>query len=81
MQIYVEFDFIYPCRSDDEMQMEGHEYFSRQRGMIQKEGFRITAVISSGMDALTGPCLGKRIFKLPNPIYYQFDYHIEIAPM
>lgn len=66
-------------RSDDEMQMDTHEYFSRQRGVIQKEGFRITAVISGHMDALTGPSLGKRIFKLPNPMYYKFDDHIESA--
>ena len=61
------------------MQMNTHEYFSRQRGVIQKEGFRITAVISGHMDALTGPSLGKRIFKLPNPMYYKFDDHIESA--
>ncbi|CAK9173600.1 unnamed protein product [Ilex paraguariensis] len=64
-------------RSDDEMPMDSCEYFTRRRGVMQSEGFHITAVISSQMDALTGPYLGKRIFKFPNPIYYNTGHPME----
>ncbi|GAB4831870.1 hypothetical protein Ancab_005885 [Ancistrocladus abbreviatus] len=56
-------------RSDDEMSMNNYEYFSRRRAMLEKEGFHIIGIISSHMDALTGPNVGKRVFKLPNPIF------------
>ncbi|XP_042512414.1 uncharacterized protein At2g39920 [Macadamia integrifolia] len=58
-------------RSDSEMQMASWEYFSRKREHLQNQSFRIRSVISSQLDALTGPCLGKRNFKLANPIYYR----------
>ncbi|KAJ4977956.1 hypothetical protein NE237_008736 [Protea cynaroides] len=64
-------------RSDDELQLKSWEYFSRRRANLQKQGFRITSVISSQLDALTGPCLGKRNFKLANPIYYRIKESIE----
>ncbi|XP_042482098.1 uncharacterized protein At2g39920-like [Macadamia integrifolia] len=64
-------------RSDDEMQMENWEYFSRRREHLQNQGFRITSVISSQLDALTGPCLGKRNFKLANPIFYRLKEQTE----
>eukprot|EP00257_Ricinus_communis_P022012 XP_015581624.1 uncharacterized protein At2g39920 [Ricinus communis] len=58
-------------RLDDEMGMDSHKYFLKRRMMIQREGFRITGIISSQMDALIGPSLpGQHIFKFPNPIYY-----------
>ncbi|KAL3838384.1 hypothetical protein ACJIZ3_022975 [Penstemon smallii] len=56
-------------RRDNEMQMHFEEFLSRQRTTLQRNGFRIMAVISSQMDALKGPCLGKRVFKLPNRIF------------
>ncbi|KAI3458600.1 hypothetical protein Pfo_015263 [Paulownia fortunei] len=65
-------------RMDNEMKMDYQEFLSRQRIMLQREGFRIKAVISSQMDALRGPCLGDRIFKLPNPIFrYGMEDHDE----
>ncbi|KAA8534115.1 hypothetical protein F0562_031692 [Nyssa sinensis] len=64
-------------RLDDEMQMDSREYFSRRRTEMQNAGFRIRSVVSSQMDALSGPCLGKRIFKLPNPFYYNIEDYIE----
>ncbi|XP_059666369.1 uncharacterized protein At2g39920 [Cornus florida] len=64
-------------RVDDEMQMDTFEYFSRRRTELQKEGFRVMTVFSSQMDALTGPCLGKRVFKIPNPIYYNVEHRVE----
>ncbi|CAL5363755.1 unnamed protein product [Camellia sinensis] len=48
-------------RLEDEMQMDSREYFSRLRNSLQKQSCRITAVISSQMDALTGPYSGNRI--------------------
>lgn len=57
--------------------MDMCEYFYTRRGVMQRDGFRITGVISSHMDALTGPYLGKRIFKLPNAMYASFDNQIE----
>ncbi|XP_018821686.1 uncharacterized protein At2g39920 isoform X2 [Juglans regia] len=60
-------------RSDDELQMDACQYFSTRRALMQRDGFQITGVISSRMDALTGPFLGKRIFKLPNAIYYNLE--------
>ncbi|XVE52559.1 hypothetical protein DITRI_Ditri02bG0131500 [Diplodiscus trichospermus] len=62
---------------DSEMEMDTREYFSRQREAMKKQDTQIISVISSQMDALTGPFLGRRVFKLPNPSYYNFEYHIE----
>ncbi|GMP23267.1 hypothetical protein CsSME_00000935 [Camellia sinensis var. sinensis] len=61
-------------RLEDEMQMDSREYFSRLRNSLQKQSCRITAVISSQMDALTGPYSGNRMFKLPSPIYHMEHY-------
>lgn len=59
--------------------MDLPEYFSVGRTILQKEGFRIVAVISSQMDALTGSSLGRRVFKLPNPnFYFQTGHYTEI---
>ncbi|XP_010923144.1 uncharacterized protein At2g39920 [Elaeis guineensis] len=58
-------------RSDDELLMENWEYISGRRMQLRDQGFRIASVISSRMDALQGPCLGKRNFKLASPIYYK----------
>ena len=59
------------------MEMDTREYFSRRRTAMKKEGTQIISVISSHMDALTGLSLGRRVFKLPNPLYYNFENHIE----
>ncbi|XP_019053927.1 PREDICTED: uncharacterized protein At2g39920-like [Nelumbo nucifera] len=56
-------------RSDDEMQMDSWKFFNKRRAELLNQGFRMASVISSRMDALTGPCLGKRNFKLANPIF------------
>ncbi|KAL8539155.1 hypothetical protein ACS0TY_000956 [Phlomoides rotata] len=56
-------------RMDSETQIDNEEYLSRERKRVEREGFRIKGVISSQMDALRGPCLGDRIFKLPYPIF------------
>lgn len=66
-------------RSDDELQMESWEYISRRRVELHNQGFRIASVISSQMDALTGPCLGKQNFKLLNPIFYMMEQHIKVV--
>ncbi|KAG1337769.1 Acid phosphatase (Class B) [Cocos nucifera] len=58
-------------RSDDELLMENWEYISGRRMQLRDQGFRIASVISSRMDALQGPCLGKRNFKLASAIYYK----------
>lgn len=64
------------CRSDHELRMESWEYISKRRVALHDQGFRITSVISSQMDALTGPCLGKQNFKFSNPTYYQIAQSI-----
>ncbi|XVF24026.1 hypothetical protein REPUB_Repub13aG0091300 [Reevesia pubescens] len=64
-------------RLDGEMEMDTGEYFSRRRAAMKKEGTQIISVISSQMDALTGSSLGRRVFKLPNPLYYYSENHIE----
>ncbi|XWS65894.1 hypothetical protein CRYUN_Cryun05aG0152900 [Craigia yunnanensis] len=64
-------------RLDSEMEMDTCEYFSRRRAAMKKEGTQIISVISSQMDSLTGTFLGRRVFKLPNPLYYNFENHIE----
>lgn len=63
------------CRSDEELPMGSSEYFSRRRNILERQGFRIRGVISSQMDALTGPSLGSRVFKIPNPIYFNTEYY------
>ncbi|KAL3523938.1 hypothetical protein ACH5RR_016772 [Cinchona calisaya] len=56
-------------RADDELQMDSQEYFSRRRNIIQKQGFRTVAAISSQLDFLTGSGMGGLNFKLPNIIF------------
>ncbi|PIN10151.1 Acid phosphatase [Handroanthus impetiginosus] len=58
-------------RKDNKMNFQ--EYLSRERSMLQRQGLRIIAVISSHMDALRGPFLGNHVFKLPNPIFRNHD--------
>ncbi|KAG5557908.1 hypothetical protein RHGRI_007976 [Rhododendron griersonianum] len=60
-------------RLGEELQMDSSEHLSRLRNTLQKQGFRIKAVISSQMDAFTGPHSGKRMFKLPSLIYHNTD--------
>ncbi|KAF9674641.1 hypothetical protein SADUNF_Sadunf10G0148000 [Salix dunnii] len=62
-------------RSDNEIEIDSREYFSRRMVAMQKAGFRISGVISSQMDALTSASLGQRVFKLPNPVYYNLKHH------
>lgn len=57
------------------MPMHIQEYIFRRRNLLQQQGFRIRAVISSKMDALTGPVLGSRVFKIPNPIYFNTEHY------
>ncbi|KAF9598529.1 hypothetical protein IFM89_028061 [Coptis chinensis] len=63
-------------RPDDETLDESWKYLSRRRAELQDFGYRITSVISSNMAALTGPCLGKRVFKLPSPLLYKLEHHV-----
>ncbi|MQL85018.1 hypothetical protein Taro_017520 [Colocasia esculenta] len=51
-------------RSKDELLMGSWEYITSRRMELQNQGFTIACVISSRMDALTGPSAGKRNFKL-----------------
>lgn len=62
-------------RSDEELTMGSSAYLSRRRNILERQGFRIRAVISSQMDALTVPFLGSRVFKIPNPIYFNTEYY------
>lgn len=55
------------------MEMETREYFFRRRSEMKEQGNEIKSVISSQMDALMGLSLGIRLFKLPNPLYYNFE--------
>ncbi|XP_022765056.1 uncharacterized protein At2g39920-like isoform X2 [Durio zibethinus] len=64
-------------RLDSEMKMDTREYFSRRRAAMEKKGTEIVSVISSQMDALTGLSVGRHVFKLPNPLYYYSQNHIE----
>lgn len=64
-------------RSEEEMPMHIQEYIFRRRNLLQQQGFRIRAVISSKMDALTGPVVGSRVFKIPNPIYFNTEHYAE----
>ncbi|KVI04879.1 hypothetical protein Ccrd_016793 [Cynara cardunculus var. scolymus] len=54
-------------RSDEEMKIDTRKYFFKQKAIMQAKGYHIRAVISSRMDALVGPFIGTRVFKLPNP--------------
>ncbi|KAI3857458.1 hypothetical protein MKW92_033095 [Papaver armeniacum] len=56
-------------RTNEEMKLETWEYLARRRKELNNQGFRIRSVISSKMEALTGPCSGTRNFKLADPIY------------
>nr|XP_043613657.1 uncharacterized protein At2g39920-like [Erigeron canadensis] len=54
-------------RSDEDMKKDTREYFSKQKAMVQANGYNIRAVISSRMDILVGPFIRTQLFKLPNP--------------
>ncbi|KAJ1422322.1 HAD superfamily [Sesbania bispinosa] len=56
---------------------KGNEYFSRQRNVIQKKGFRIKSIISSHMDALTPPDTRIQNFLLPDLVCDKFEQQIE----
>ncbi|XP_004503225.1 uncharacterized protein At2g39920 isoform X1 [Cicer arietinum] len=53
-------------RAEDSDSTKWNEYFSRQRSVMQKNGFNIRGIISSHFDALTGPDTGTRNFLLPD---------------
>lgn len=57
-------------RSDDEILMDSWEYFSQRREKLRNQGFHIRCVISSHTEALIGPFIGERVFKLPSLPYY-----------
>ncbi|KAH7657076.1 Acid phosphatase protein [Dioscorea alata] len=60
-------------RSDDEVAMENWKFISERRVRLHNQGVHISSVISSQMDALTGPCLGQRNFKLAHPIHHRTE--------
>lgn len=62
---------------EDSDSAKGIDYFSKQRNVIQKKGFRIKSIISSHIDALTAPDTGMRFFMLPDPVCYKFEQKIE----
>ncbi|KAH7537508.1 hypothetical protein FEM48_Zijuj03G0100400 [Ziziphus jujuba var. spinosa] len=66
-------------RSEDEMHMDSCEYLSRRKAALLKEGFRLRGTISSRLDALTGSYSREHIFKVPNPLYYNFEDQKENA--
>jgi NhaP-type Na+/H+ and K+/H+ antiporter len=68
-------DMLCFCRAEDEDSTKANEYFSRQRNVIQKKGFRIKSIISSHVDILTvtDADTGMRKFLLPDPICDMFE--------
>ncbi|KAL1809006.1 hypothetical protein ACET3Z_025996 [Daucus carota] len=65
-------------RLDEEMPMSNSEYISGRRNQLERQCFRIKAVISSRMDALTDPSMRSRAFKIPTPFYFNTLQHIEV---
>ncbi|KAL6580979.1 hypothetical protein OROMI_006902 [Orobanche minor] len=67
-------------RKENEMQVEFQDFLWKQQMILQSDGLRIIAVISSQMDALKGPCcLGSRVFKLPSPLFrHNTEDHTEV---
>jgi hypothetical protein len=68
-------NMFYFCRTVDEGSTKANEYFSRQKNVIQKKGFRIKSIISSHVDILTvaDADTGMRKFLLPGPICDMFE--------
>ncbi|KAL2333330.1 hypothetical protein Fmac_014543 [Flemingia macrophylla] len=60
-------------RAEDSDPIKGYEYFSVQRNVIKKRGFRIKCIISSHMDAITIPETRVRNFLLPDPQCDKFE--------
>ncbi|KAK1364969.1 LIM domain-containing family protein [Heracleum sosnowskyi] len=65
-------------RLDDEMLMSTSTYISGRRKLMERQHFRIKAVISSQMDALSDQPMSYRAFKIPNPVYFNTLHHTEI---
>ncbi|WJX38385.1 hypothetical protein P8452_26053 [Trifolium repens] len=64
-------------REKDSDSIEGNEYFSRQRSVIQKKGYHIKSVISSHLDVLAAPDNRIRNFLHPGNVCDKFEYQIE----
>ncbi|KAI4299459.1 hypothetical protein L6164_032919 [Bauhinia variegata] len=64
-------------RLEDEDSTKGYGYFSRQRNLIEKKGYRIKSVISSYMDALIVSDTGMRNFKLPDSMCDKLEQQME----
>ncbi|KAL5164111.1 Uncharacterized protein HKD37_18G049496 [Glycine soja] len=64
-------------RAEDSDPTKGYEYFSRQRNVIRKKGFRIKSIISSHMDAVTVPETEKRNYLLPGHLCDKFEKQVE----
>lgn len=59
--------------------MSTSKYISGRRNLLERQHFRIKAVISSQMDALIDQSMRYRAFKIPNPIYFNTLHRIEIT--
>ncbi|KAE9600759.1 hypothetical protein Lal_00011216 [Lupinus albus] len=57
-------------RSGEDKGKSAVRYKSRIRKELEEEGYRIWGNVGDQWSDLQGECLGKRTFKLPNPMYY-----------
>jgi acid phosphatase len=58
-------------RSPDDDHKPASEFKAEQRKKLVGDGYRVWAVVSSQWSALFGDPAPLRIFKLPNPLYYE----------
>lgn len=57
-------------RSEDELHMDIQTFKSKQRLYLENLGFRIKGVIGDQWSDISGPAVGNRTFKMPNPLYH-----------
>lgn len=57
-------------RSEDELQMDIQTFKSKHRIYLESLGFRIKGAIGDQWSDISGPAVGNRTFKMPNPLYH-----------
>ncbi|CAL9064409.1 acid phosphatase 1 [Musa acuminata AAA Group] len=59
-------------RSEEDKYTCAEEYKAKQRSKLVHEGYRLWGIVGSQWSSLGGYTTARRIFKLPNPMYYEY---------
>ncbi|KAG6536212.1 acid phosphatase 1-like [Zingiber officinale] len=57
---------------EEEENSSAEEYKAKERSKLAHEGYRLWGIVGSQWSSLGGYTTARRIFKLPNPMYYEY---------